>query len=277
MAIFVNHQKVERFSFSAGECHVRINPHFVGQDVDLVAHLIGAADILDLLLAVDAIRRVSSEAVINLTIPYFPYGRQDKIYLEGEPLSIKVIADLINSLKCNQVKIFDPHSDVTSSLLKNCITISLPEIIAETEIPELVKQKNLILLAPDAGAKKKVEGVAKYLLEAAIDTKSIFVDKYRDIASGQISFSEIQDDIKGKDIIIIDDICDGGQTFVKLAKKLRQKEVGDLYLYVTHGIFSNGIEELSQYFKHIYCYFSIFQPIENNKFLTVINPTNYSE
>ena len=77
--------------------------------------------------------------------------------------------------------------------------------------------------------------------------------KSRDVKTGKLSgFKVYTDDLQGRDCIIIDDICDGGGTFMGLATALKQKNVGKLYLAVSHGIFSKGFDDLAQYFDAIF-------------------------
>lgn len=233
---------------------------------------------MDLLLAVDAIRRIVPKTTIDLIIPYFPYGRQDRVCNRGEALSVKVMADLINSLHCNRVTIFDPHSDVTSNLLKNCQVISHAEIVERSGLLELIKSKGLMLLSPDAGAEKRVSLVAQKLARVGRGMNTVKIlsaKKQRAPYTGKIAAVSVYDGkATGEDIIILDDICDGGRTFIELAKSLQKMGAKDIYLYVTHGIFSQGLEVLKKYFKHIYCFHTMLskelQHDKNKNFLTVL-------
>ncbi len=250
MPIFVNHKAIETFNFSGGECHVKVLPSDISDCTDITAYLYSSNDVMRLLLTVDAIRRIAPQTSIHLTIPYFPYARQDRVCNEGEALSVKVMANLINSLYCTHVTLYDPHSDVTPALVNNCNIINSAEIIANSPLAAIIKDKDLTLLSPDAGAEKKVRAVAKRLKT----TELLCASKTRETATGEITSTQIHGDISGKNIIIIDDICDGGRTFIELAKALKDANAGDVYLYITHGIFSQGLSTLEGYFKHIYCH-----------------------
>ena len=224
-----------------------------------------------LLLTIDAIRRVDSDVKINLTIPYFPYARQDRVCNEGEALSVKVMADLINSTHCNKVTIFDPHSDVTPALLNNCHSISLADIISNSELAQFIVQNNLVIVSPDAGAEKKVRSVAKLLSSKDYKQEILYASKVRDTQTGNITSTEIHADVRNKDLIILDDICDGGKTFIELSQLLQSKGSGKVYLYVTHGIFSKGLDVLKEYFTQVYCYHTMLKEEEiDTKFLKVL-------
>ncbi len=266
MPIIVNGKKLETFQFSGGECHIKINIADISDKTSITAHLSSSDDIMCLMLAVDAIRRVNPATVINLTIPYFPYARQDRVCNEGESLSVKVMADIINSLHCASVTIYDPHSDVTPALLNNCKIIPLAEIVSN-HLAKMVADKKLALVSPDAGAEKKTRMAAK-LLSAEVFCSS----KTRDTMTGNITATAIHADVNGRDLLIVDDICDGGRTFIELAKELKGGGAGDIYLYVTHGIFSQGLSEISPHFKHIYCYYTMLKDPEiNNPTLTIFS------
>jgi ribose-phosphate pyrophosphokinase len=271
MAIWLNEKKVETFLFSGGECHVKIVPSDIQTTTTIVSSPNNSDDIMCLLLTVDAVRRVNPQTNIHLTIPYFPYARQDRVCNEGEALSVKVMAGLINGLNCSKVTIVDPHSDVTTALLNNVVTISLADIVAQSVVAKIIQEKNLTLLSPDAGAEKRVRNTSKRLSLLGINTDVLCASKSRDTQTGQITATYLPEDIRGKNFIILDDICDGGSTFIKLAELLREQDAGCLYLYVTHGIFSKGLNALKSQFEHVYCYHTMLDESQlDQNFLTVV-------
>ena len=83
----------------------------------------------------------------------------------------------------------------------------------------------------------------------------IRADKIRDTMTGALSGFEVYaDDLTGKDVVILDDLCDGGGTFIGLAKKLREKGAAKITLYVTHGMFTKGVKDLLIYIEEVWCY-----------------------
>jgi ribose-phosphate pyrophosphokinase len=159
--------------------------------------------------------------------------------VKGEPLSVKVYADIINALNFKKVIVFDAHSEVTLAVLNNC------ELITNHKFVEKVVQEignNVILISPDGGALKKIYKVSEFL--GGIEV--IECSKSRDVKTGKLTgFKVYADDLQGKDCLIVDDICDGGGTFIGLAEELRNKNAGKLYLAISHGIFSNGFDDLN--------------------------------
>lgn len=270
MPLFVNKMPIKFFRFSGGECHVSVEGIRIGAQVELLAYLYSSDDVMSLLLAVDAIRRVNPHALIDLQIPYMPYARQDRVCNEGEALSIKVMASLINGLNCHSVTILDPHSDVTAALIERVRIVLQSELVSRFgEVKELLQSNEVTLLAPDAGAEKKVRAVANTLLAEGIESDVAYASKSRDVRTGHIIKTNIPGDVAGKNYLIVDDICDGGGTFINLARELKAQGSEDIYLYVTHGIFSKGLEPLKEVLSHVYCQHS-FTKFSEPEFLTTM-------
>jgi len=231
--------KFQSFTFSGGEPHIKINPDFDRNQKITITHRLNSFNDLGLLcITVDALRRMDAK-IIDLFIPYFPAARQDRVMIPGEPLSVKVYADIINALQLNKVFVFDAHSEVTPALVNNC------EVIPNhTFIQQVLKVigENVKLISPDGGALKKIYKVSEFL--GGVDV--VECSKSRDVKTGKLSgFKVYEDDLNGIDCLIVDDICDGGGTFVGLAEELKKKNAGKLYLAVSHGIFNKGFEVLN--------------------------------
>jgi len=244
------------FVFKGGEPHIKINSKFYkSTDVDILIRIETFADIGKLMVAVDALKQIGWLGDLSLTLPYFPGARQDRRMVYGEPLTVKIYADIINSMGFVNVKIFDPHSDVAPALIENVNVISNHEFVKEV-IQSLDFNGDYNLISPDSGANKKIYKLAESLrINKMYNNNSALIkcDKHRDVATGDILRTEAYTgDLGGFPCIIVDDICDGGKTFIELAKELKRKNPGDLYLIVSHGIFSNEFEELEKYFTGIY-------------------------
>lgn len=264
MNITVNKKLVKAFQFSGGECHISIDGIAIKDATEVVAYLYSSDDVMRLLMVVDAIRQENVETHIELVIPYFPYARQDRVCNKGEAFSAKVMAGLINALNCQSVTVLDPHSKVVTEHLNNCQVVTQVDLVRGT-LAEFIRTRELTLVSPDKGAAEKTQAVAD-----AFGLDVVACSKVRDPKNGQIAHSEVHGDVKGKDLIILDDICDGGRTFTELAKVLKDHEAGDLYLYVTHGIFSEGLGVLKAQFTHVFCVHTFLQSDQiETDFLTV--------
>jgi len=245
---FPDQQQIDfdAFTFSGGEPHIKIKSDLNSAQSVLITHrLTSFNDVGLLLIAIDAVRRMLVEE-IRVCIPYFPAARQDRVMVMGESLSVKVYADLLNQCRLNGVIVFDPHSEVTPAVIDNCLVVNNFSFI-ETILKDL--PDNTLLVAPDGGALKKIYKLAAYLKTYDV----IECGKTRDVATGKLSgFKVYADDLSGRPCLIVDDICDGGGTFMGLAGELKNKGAGDLYLAVSHGIFNKGTEDLSKHFTRLY-------------------------
>lgn len=206
----------------------------------IIARIMDSNDILRLLNVVDALRR-DNDTPIRLFMPYVPYSRQDRACNAGEAFSLKVFANLINAQNFKDVTICDPHSDVVPAVFNNVKVISQLDIIDRFAAFRDSILKGASFIAPDSGANKKTSNLAAYFGHAAF----LRADKLRDLDTGNIKETLVYaDDLSGQTVVIVDDICDGGRTFIELAKVLKSKNASKVVLYVTHGIFSKGVKPL---------------------------------
>ncbi|MBO0948562.1 ribose-phosphate diphosphokinase [Fibrella forsythiae] len=237
------------FTFSGGEPHIKLDLPVAGnvpEPVLISQRVTTAADFMQLLLATDALRRAGYKQLL-LMLPYFPAARQDRLMVPGEPLSVRVYADLINAQHYEQVYVYDPHSDVTPALLNNSQVIGNQTFVGEV-LARFAPEK-LCLVSPDAGALKKIHKLAAALGGVPV----VVCDKERDVRTGTLTgFRVFADDLTGRQCLIVDDICDGGGTFVGLAAELRKLNPERVSLAVSHGIFSKGLAPLTNTLDHVY-------------------------
>lgn len=223
-------------------------------EVEIASRLNSFRDLELIICATQALRNLRFEN-ISLYVPYFLGARSDRRFAAGGVNYLKqVICPIINSQNYFRVTVLDPHSDILEACLNNFDKDNNYNLVkfAFAHIPNPEK---IILVSPDAGAYKKIHDVAK-----VADVREILVaTKIRDLQTGEIILTHI-DHVEGKrdrDIVIVDDICDGGRTFTEIAKVIRASENPEtpnrIYLVVTHGIFSAGFEKLSDYFDGVFC------------------------
>lgn len=228
----------------------------------------------DLELIVCATQALKEAGVerIRLYVPYFIGARSDRKFMEGGLNYVKtVIAPIINLQGYEKVIIMDPHSDVIEACINNfekrnnskLIWFAFKEYFISKgfETSDIMNFEKARLVSPDAGALKKVFQTAEMV---KYDHNIIIASKHRNVETGKIdrtnvpmSYSEAD-----KDMIIIDDICDGGRTFIEIAKAINDirkqsttvapEDYGKNYLIVTHGIFSAEFDQLAEYFDGIY-------------------------
>ena len=202
---------------------------------------------LELIICANQALKNNGAEKLSLYVPYFLGARSDRQFQEGGVNYLKqVICPIINSQNFHSVHVLDPHSDVLEACLNNYHKEDNFKLVKEalTNIDNRDgAQERICLVSPDAGAYKKIFDVAKKFGIRNIITAT----KVRDIVTGNIIRTEVPDleEMEGKMFVIIDDICDGGRTFVELAKVIKDNtHNAKIYLVVTHGIFSNWYEDL---------------------------------
>lgn len=239
---------VEVMRFPSGEVAVKITPPtqpngfrikncvsvmVQGYEPDTLFILANIKDAID-----SELRRGAISAQVRLFLGYMPNARYDRHMVDGDGFALRVFCDMLNLLKFDQILVVDPHSDATTTLLRNARPVDqyviMNDIIADNDI------QFDVLIAPDAGAHKKI-----FKLAHMVQKPVVTMAKVRDLATGNITHTELLGAIRpGARCLIVDDLCDGGRTFIEAAKALLAAGAAQVDLAVTHGIFSQGVEHL---------------------------------
>lgn len=245
------------WTFPGGERNIKFNAPLttsIQMGAVVVCKFKSSDDVMDMLLVVNALRNAGVKK-ISLQMPYFPFARQDRVMTDGEPFALQVFADVVKLCNFESIEVEDPHSDVLAGMfpagvlkIKQQHEMWAPEIFKElrnrpTEYP------NPCLVSPDAGALKKI-----YKLAKTLDLPVVEAGKQRDVSTGEIVATTIDTEqvAKYQTFFVVDDICDGGRTFIELAKVIRSANpTAKLVLCVTHGIFSKGKEVLKPAFDEV--------------------------
>ncbi len=167
--------------------------------------------------------------IVHLEIPYLPYGRQDKRISNDSTFALATFATLINSLDFAIVRTIDAHNNPRAHAINNLVDLS-PRDYIEHALKET--GANLVLY-PDAGARTRYE----HLIQA----KSVHAEKMRNQATGQILFIDIKGSVRGKSVLIVDDLIDAGGTFVLVAQKAKKAGARFVHLYATHALLTAGV------------------------------------
>lgn len=229
------------FTFPDGQPHLQLEVLPANtKHVHILTRLSTMNDVFLCLAAKNALDYAGVETV-DVTISYLMAARMDRVMTEGEPFSLKIVADMLNAGQFRKVRIFDPHSDVATALVHRSVAISNVTLVkkAMEAFPNLTNTDGYYLVSPDSGALKKV-----YKIAASIGAERVAeCIKFRDVKTGQLSgFKTFEEDFGQRPCFIIDDICDGGGTFAGLAALLKSRNAGKVLLVVSHGIFSRGFD-----------------------------------
>jgi ribose-phosphate pyrophosphokinase len=249
LKLYINgiQQEIKFRTFGAGEPHLYLDSNIFNENdnIDIILHYEKSEDIINMMLLNNIIENnyiKKSYREKSLICKYIPFGRQDRITDLGEPFSLKVFTDLVNSMGFTSVLTLDNHSDVTSALINRNIQQSQVTEFISTGMEDNLKGFDCIC-SPDVGAIKKIE---KLISKLEDNYELIVGTKVRNLKTGEITETKIQGEVKGKSVMIVDDICDGGRTFIELAKVLYANGAKQVGLIVSHGIFSRGFEPLTE-------------------------------
>ena len=202
-------------------------------------------DITSLQLLVFHLRTINPSCDIHLLCKYLPFARDDKAQ-NGRVFTFKWFAEMLNNMALASVTCHDPHSEVNMALLNQCIVVRQIDTVGV-----FLPNEPFTLICPDLGASKKINALSTHTNCMSV----VRFSKVRDPKTGNITHTEMIDkDISfyNETCIIVDDICDGGRTFIEIAKLIKEKDsTAKLQLFVTHGLFTQGTQELRKYFDKI--------------------------
>lgn len=202
---------------------------------------------------VDALREQGLSKDLQLILPSVPGARQDRLMPPGgdQLFTIKSIAREINLRGFDSVVVLDPHSEATAALIERCRVVSAAQIVQLCPLTDVGNYD--IVIAPDGGAGKRASAVAQVL-----GIPMVQAWKKRDTKTGALTGfgCEPLGIGPGGRALLVDDICDGGGTFVGLAHYLKtglepHGLMPRLDLYTTHGYYTKGVLELQQYFERL--------------------------
>jgi ribose-phosphate pyrophosphokinase len=187
-------------------------------------------------------KNIENKSIVSkLTIFCLIGQRSDRRFNKSESFDLKVICNFINSMGFDKVFLLHPHSDTCLALINNSEKISHFSFVEKA----FNKIGNPILISPDAGAYKSTYSISKFLNADLIPSNKIRINGVPEIS--------IQGNVNNKKCLIVDDLADGGRTFKFLAEELKKQGATKVFLYVTHGQFNYGFEELKEFIDLIYC------------------------
>ncbi len=224
--------------FSDGEIYVRVKENVKNKTVNVLASFFPPTDnLMEMALILDALKR--EKANVNLIIPYLGYSRQDRQVAKGEAVGAEVVCDIIKSFRPKKITVIDIHSPRLHKFMK--FTNIVPLSLFAEKFKTNKKIKDFVVVAPDYGAIQHAKKLAKQLRCSAA-----FLEKQRK-KHNIAEIIGIRGNVKGKNILIIDDLIDTGGTIIEAAKFLKKKGAEDIYVAATHGLFSgNAVKRLEK-------------------------------
>jgi ribose-phosphate pyrophosphokinase len=231
---------IEIRTFSDGEIFVKYQENIRGADVFIIQSTNSpAANLLELFLMLDAARKSSARRV-TAVVPYYGYCRQDRKDQPRVSISAKLMADLITQAGANRLLTMDLHA----AQIQGFFDIPVDHLYSSMAFTEYFKSMNIpdmIVVAPDVGSLRMARAYAKRL-----DTGLAFIDKRRPEANA-VEVLNVIGRVKGKNILLLDDMVDTAGTLCEAAKALKDKGAGTIVAACTHGILSGpAVERLQE-------------------------------
>ncbi len=229
--------EIELGKFPDGEKYVRILGS--GKEATVISSTFAPQDekIVELLLIGDALREKGFEK-LRAVVPYFAYSRQDRVTKEGEPISVRAIMKALG-LYYDELYVVDIHNPETLRHFPGkAVNISPARVIADYFREKLGEG---LVLAPDRGALGRARAVAE---ELGLDYSHF---EKRRVSPTEVEIRPVDVDVKGKNVLIVDDIISTGGTMIRAAEILRRLGAKKVFVGVTHGVFAEGaIERVSR-------------------------------
>lgn len=229
--------KVEIATFSDSETHVIIREDLKGRDVYLVQATPAPSNdnVMELLLMAHAAKSQRPKR-ITAVMPFFGYRRQEKVTVEGEALSFQLVAKMMKAAGIKRVLTIDLHKHRSTKFFKDVGIVS-KELRAFPVIVEYLKKKkleNFVVLAPDKGSIPESTKYAK-----ALDVPLVKFYKHRSLRKrDEVRIDRFEGEVKGKDIIIIDDEINTAGTLMGVVEVLKKEKARNIYFACTHGVLS---------------------------------------
>lgn len=222
--------------FADGEFEVCYEESIRGCDVFLIQSTFPSADnLMELLLMVDAAKRASART-INAIVPYYGWARQDRKSKPRVSIAAKLVANMLSLAGINRIMTMDLHADQEQGFFE----VPVDHLFASTILLPYIKQtnlKNLCIATPDVGGTKRASTYAKYL-----DCPMVICNKTRQRAN-EVASMEVIGDVKGMDVVLVDDMVDTAGTITKAADLIKSMGANSVRALASHCIMSGPADE----------------------------------
>ncbi|MCL2534774.1 MAG: ribose-phosphate diphosphokinase [Nocardiaceae bacterium] len=227
--------------FANGEIFVRFEESVRGSDAFVLQSFPAPLNqwLVEQLIMIDALKRGSAKRITAI-LPFYPYARQDKKHRGREPISARLIADLLKTAGADRIITVDLHTDQIQGFFDGPVD----HMHALGQLADYVRDnygtENICVVSPDAGRVKVAEKWADALDGAPL----AFVHKTRDpLVPNQVKSNRVVGDVSGRTCVLIDDMIDTGGTIAGAVEVLKNAGAGDVIIATTHGVFSDPAAE----------------------------------
>ena len=217
--------------FPDGELYLRYDTDMSGEDVFIIGNTHTDGEIMEMILTLSAVRDYAVKSV-NIIAPYYGYARQHQRYRRGEPISSQILTEIF-AMYSRSIATVDIHDEQTLGYSK----VKFTNLHADRSIIDFYRNVDIdYIVSPDDGGLERVKHVAE-----SLGKKYFYIEKKR-IDDRTVEMKAPDIDIRGKKILILDDIISTGGTIAKSSSILRQKGASRIYVSAIHGLFVNSSE-----------------------------------
>ena len=227
--------------FANGEIFVRFEDSVRGSDAFVLQSHPAPLNtwLMEQLIMIDALKRGSAKRITAI-LPFYPYARQDKKHRGREPISARLVADLLKTAGADRIITVDLHTDQIQGFFDGTVD----HMHAQGQLAEYVKHKygteNVTVVSPDSGRVRVAEKWADSFNGAPL----AFIHKTRDpLVPNQVKSNRVVGDVEGQICVLIDDMIDTGGTIAGAVRVLKDAGAGDVIIATTHGVFSDPAAE----------------------------------
>jgi len=231
--------KIEINKYANDEKRIKILDDVQGENITLVQSFSNPVDehIMEFLLIADALERMGARNV-NVVIPWYGYSLQDKVFEDGEPLSAKVVANLISASYVKRVFLLDVHNTSIAGFF-SVPTHHLSAIDLFTKYAQdNYDLSQTVIASPDFGGLKRAGKLAE-----SLNVDWVNIDKQRNLKTGEIIQMELHGSVEGKIALVFDDVSVSGSTVAQAAEVLKKSGAKEVHFLVTHGLFVGDAKE----------------------------------
>ena len=228
-------------NFANGEIFVRYEESVRGSDAFVIQSCPAPLNewVMEALIMIDALKRGSAKRITAI-LPFYPYARQDKKHLGREPISARLVADLLQAAGADRIVSVDLHTDQIQGFFDGPVDHMHAQPILTDYIKSKYATDNIAVVSPDAGRVKVAEKWAHDLGDAPL----AFVHKTRSNTEANKTVSNrVVGDVEGKDCVLLDDMIDTGGTIAGAVRVLKDAGAKKVIIACTHGVFSDPARE----------------------------------
>ena len=227
--------------FANGEIFIRFEESVRGADCFVIQSHTQPLNkwLMEQLIMIDALKRGSAKRITAI-LPFYPYARQDKKHRGREPISARLVADLLATAGADRIVSVDLHTDQIQGFFDGPVDHMHAMPILTDYIKEKYSLDNLVVVSPDAGRVKVAEKWANTLGDAPL----AFVHKTRSVdVANEVVSNRVVGDVEGRNCILLDDMIDTGGTIAGAVRVLKEAGAKDVVIACTHGVFSDPARE----------------------------------